>query len=150
MLKFAKIIASLGGIGFIKPLSATWGSALAGVLLYFTYPFLSLNEKVIFLSVVIILGIIISEYISKKTKEKDPHYIVIDELAGMMICTIFLDQIWSHFFIALIFFRIFDIAKIWPASMIDRRNGGLAIMADDLIMAIPALFCTNYFITAIL
>jgi len=38
-----------------------------------------------------------------------------------------------------VLFRVFDIAKPWPIRWVDRRvTGGLGIMLDDLIAAIPA------------
>ena len=135
-----KIIISLLGVGFIKPASATWGSLAAAIALYFTFPLLTtIPIKIGIILITFTLGTILSNQVEKKERLHDPHFIVIDELVGMMIVCFFLEQIWWHFAIAFVLFRIFDIAKLWPASIFDRKKGGFSLMIDDVIMAIPAL-----------
>lgn len=135
----AKTIVSFGGVGYIKPLSATWGSLASGIALYFFWSTVDLQIKALAIIGVFILGWYLAERITKNSKLHDPHFIVIDEVVGMMIVTILLDQIWWQWILAFILFRIFDIAKLWPASFFDKKSGGFAIMFDDVIMALPAL-----------
>jgi len=135
----AKFFASLFDVGFLKPASATWGSLAAGVVLFFFFPFLGWIAKLIIIIITFVIGTILAEYIEQNTNLHDPHFIVIDEAVGMMITCFFLDQIWWHYVLAFVLFRIFDIAKLWPASFFDKRNGGFALMIDDVIMAFPAL-----------
>jgi phosphatidylglycerophosphatase A len=132
-------IVSLGGVGFIKPASATWGSLASAIALFFIFPNIEIISKLLILLLTLLIGWYAANKIENITKLKDPHFIVIDELVGMMITTVFLGPIWWHFFIAFIVFRIFDIAKLWPASIFDRRPGGFAVMFDDVIMATPSL-----------
>ena len=139
MLVLAKAIASLGGVGYIRPASATWGSLATGIVLFFLFPEMTLVQKGILILVVFICGVLIADYIEKQQQLHDPHFIVIDEAVGMMITTLFLESVWVHFFLAFALFRIFDIAKLYPASIFDKRPGGFAAMIDDVIMAIPAL-----------
>ncbi len=135
----AKILVSLGGIGFIRPASATWGSAAAGVALYYLFPTTELSIKLIAIAAVFVIGVGAAQYVESKSKTHDPHFIVIDELVGMMIVSMFLDQIWWQFVLAFLLFRLFDIAKLWPASIFDKKSGGFSVMIDDVFMAIPAL-----------
>ncbi len=135
----AKSIVSLGGVGFIRPASATWGSLVAGIVLYFAAPYGTPLLRVTAAVAIFCFGWWLSNYIEKKTQLHDPYFVVIDELVGMMIVTLFLEPIWWHFVLAFIYFRIFDIAKLWPASIFDKRKGGFALMFDDVIMALPAL-----------
>ena len=63
---------------------------------------------------------------------KDPHDVVIDEVAGQLVTLAFvpLTGIWyaAGFFV----FRLFDIVKPWPASRLERVPGGPGIVLDDL------------------
>lgn len=136
---FSKAIVSLLGVGFIRPASATWGSFAAALILYPWWPSLDPQNKVFFIVVIFCIGWVLSEWIEKNTKTHDPHFIVIDEAVGMMICTSMLGQQWVYWVGAFFLFRFFDIAKLWPASIFDKRPGGFSIMFDDVLMALPPL-----------
>lgn len=138
-LYFQKAIVSLLGVGYIRPLSATWGSLAAGVILYAFWPGLDLWMKALIIVITFVIGWIFTEQIEAGEKLHDPHFVVIDEAVGMMIVGLFLPQIWWQWLLAFILFRIFDIAKLWPASIFDKRPGGFAAMIDDVIMSVPAL-----------
>lgn len=148
-LFFAKSIVSLGGVGFIKPASATWGSLFAMGVLYYVFPGMMLFYKCLLIGIIFCLGVILADYLEKQTAAHDPHFVVIDEFVGMMITTILLPQNVLYFFIAFILFRFFDIGKFYPASIFDKKTGGFAAMIDDVIMAIPAFACIQIFITLI-
>lgn len=141
--KIAQWCAALGGVGFLKPASATWGSLWAGIILFLFWPTVSIVVKSAVIISTFFLGILLTKWSTHATQLHDPHFIVIDEAVGMMITTIALEQIWWQFAIAFLFFRIFDIAKIWPASFFDKQKNNFSVMFDDVIMAIPALACTQ-------
>jgi phosphatidylglycerophosphatase A len=71
--------------------------------------------------------------------EHDSSKIVLDEVLGM-IATMFLNPItWLSLLGGFLLFRIFDIIKPFPASLIDRKMpGGPGVMLDDLFSAIYA------------
>jgi phosphatidylglycerophosphatase A len=47
---------------------------------------------------------------------------------------------WPAYLAAFLLFRVFDIAKPWPARAIERRvAGGLGIMLDDVAAALYAI-----------
>ena len=58
-----------------------------------------------------------------------------DELAGLWVALALLAPTgWVGAVLAFALFRLFDIAKPWPISWLDRRlSGGAGIMLDDLI-----------------
>ena len=65
--------------------------------------------------------------------EEDPSYIVIDEVAGMMLSLFLLPKTVLIYCLAFILFRFFDILK---PSIIDRSQEykyGIGIMLDDII-----------------
>jgi len=71
----------------------------------------------------------------------DPSFVTIDEFAGqwLSMATPFLafhDPYWA--LLTFFMFRIFDIAKLWPASHFDRQQGGFGVMADDIVAAVYA------------
>ena len=75
----SKGIVSLFGVGYIRPASATWGSFASGILLYFYWPELDLQLKILLIIGVFILGTFLSDYLEKSEGLHDPYFIVIDE-----------------------------------------------------------------------
>jgi phosphatidylglycerophosphatase A len=71
--------------------------------------------------------------------EHDSPKIVIDEVLGMA-ATMFGNPItWPWIIAGFALFRFFDIVKLFPADVIDRRlPGGAGVMLDDLAAAIYA------------
>jgi len=71
--------------------------------------------------------------------EHDSSKIVLDEVLGM-IATMYLNPLgWPWLLGGFVLFRIFDIIKPFPASLIDRKMpGGPGVMLDDLFSGIYA------------
>lgn len=76
----------------------------------------------------------------------DPSFVTIDEFAGQWLTlaspaalfgAIQPTGIWWVVLCFLVF-RTFDIAKIWPASALERAHGGWGIMSDDIAAAVYA------------
>lgn len=69
----------------------------------------------------------------------DSSHIVLDEIMGML-ATMFLNPLGLiNLVVGFALFRLFDIVKLFPASMIDSRMpGGLGVMLDDLAAAVYA------------
>ena len=64
--------------------------------------------------------------------QKDPGIIIIDEIAGFMVA----------YFTApfeILLFRFFDIAKVFPASTLEKLPGGAGIVLDDVMACIYTL-----------
>ncbi len=70
--------------------------------------------------------------------------IVIDEIVGYLVTMLFVPLAWYWVLAGFFLFRIFDIWKPWPVSLVDRKvAGGLGIMLDDLLAALYALSCLH-------
>ena len=82
------------------------------------------------------LGIACSEIIISIDEKKDPQFIVIDEWVGMWIGLHLLqhDRMWG--FAAFLAFRIFDIYKPGPIGQMDKMDGGIGVMMDDVVAGI--------------
>ncbi|MBN8828562.1 MAG: phosphatidylglycerophosphatase A [Sphingobacteriia bacterium] len=101
----------------------------------------------LFIIALFIIGVITSDKYSRITNKKDPKEVVIDEVVGQWLlfwlCApgiqLIIDKVNDLIIclIMLILFRIFDIIKPWPISVIDQKiRGGLGIMLDDIFAAI--------------
>lgn len=139
LLFLSKAITSLFGFGYFWPFPATWGSAAAGIALYFFWPELSVAIKLAIIMATFLLGTYLAGIIERAENTHDPRFVVIDEAVGMMIATFLLHQIWWQWVLGFFLFRIFDILKPWPASWINDAKGGFSIMGDDVIAGVYTL-----------
>lgn len=78
--------------------------------------------------------------VARASGHKDPGVIVIDEVAAQWLVLVAAPLDWRAYLAAFLLFRVFDIAKPWPARAIERRvAGGLGIMLDDIAAALYAI-----------
>lgn len=126
------------GSGLSPKAPGTAGTLLA-VPLYLVVSGLSLPWYTLFLAVTTVLGIWICGVASKQLKVHDHPGIVWDEFVGYWITmwAVPADGLWM--IAGFVVFRVFDIAKPWPVSVLDRRiGGGLGIMVDDMLAGVMA------------
>jgi len=123
-------------VGKIPKVPGTVGTvvALFPILIYWNRggEYVLLNQIFITLAVFFI-GIWTSTVIVETFKEKDPEYIVIDEIAGYMVAMIGFPTNWKILLLAFILFRIFDIFKPPPIKQFEKLPSGLGVMVDDVI-----------------
>lgn len=143
-----KFIASGFGSGYLPAMPGTWGSIVGVVIGFLLLQFAGLAGLTIGFFVSFFLGWILSQYlVNQEPDDLDPSYIVIDEIAGILFCFVFVLS-WSHMLvlddILLLFFvfRVFDIIKPFPINQIERscadspKTAGFGIMIDDILAAI--------------
>jgi phosphatidylglycerophosphatase A len=68
----------------------------------------------------------------------DPPCVVIDEIAGQVAALAFLEPSPWGLLAAFTLFRLFDIAKPFPARRLEALPGASGIMADDLLAGLYA------------
>ena len=69
----------------------------------------------------------------------DDGRVVIDEVAGQCIATMWLPFTWPAILVSFVLFRIFDIIKKGPVGYIDRHvSGAFGTLADDLVAGVMA------------
>lgn len=131
MTIFTKLFSTFFYIGYLPLAPGTWGS-LAAAAVWWIIPsnvFLQL-----FLIICIVwAGIFFSGKESQRTNEKDPARIVIDEVAGMWLTLLIIPKELSLFIIGFLLFRLLDISKPWIVNRVQSLEGGLGIMADDIL-----------------
>jgi phosphatidylglycerophosphatase A len=63
----------------------------------------------------------------------DPAPVVVDEVAGQMLALVLVAPSAVSLAASFLLFRLFDIAKPWPARRLEGLGGASGIMADDLL-----------------
>lgn len=139
MIKLHKLVASVGGIGYIKKGGGTAAAVLVCVLYYLiTAVYLTDIRQFFLLSLVTIIGVW-SGNVVDSVWGKDSSKVVIDEAAGMMISLLFIPLTWKYILAALILFRFFDIAKPFYIRKMEKLPKGYGVMADDLLAGFYSL-----------
>jgi phosphatidylglycerophosphatase A len=71
--------------------------------------------------------------------DRDPSWIVIDEVAGVGLALAAAPLSLGWFAVGFGLFRLFDIVKPWPVSWADQKVGGAAgVMLDDILAGLYA------------
>ena len=148
----ARLVATVGGVGCLRPGPGTWGSAAAvpaGWVLHGIggFPLLLLATLA-----VAAVGIWAVAAMTRGSADHDPSEAVIDEVAGMWIALWPLSAglwfagadpwlfPWPGWVGAFLLFRAFDIWKPGPVGWADRMATPLGTVLDDVIAgAIAAL-----------
>lgn len=133
----ARWIAAGFGSGWLPKAPGTWGSLISlapGYLLL-----LSLGSwGLIFASAACLLvGCIACARVLPTIADHDPGWIVIDEWAGQWVCmglaSFVIGNPWLLLACSFLAFRILDIFKPWPVSLLERMGPAWwSIMADDM------------------
>jgi phosphatidylglycerophosphatase A len=134
--RLSKLVATFFYVGYLPFVPGTFGS-IAGLALYF---FLKGNNFLYLSAVLVIMliGFVTCGRAEKIIGKKDPKYVVIDEVAGMLISLMFLPYelkwVISGFFV----FRLLDTLKPFPANRFQKLHGSIGIMGDDIV---AGLYC---------
>jgi phosphatidylglycerophosphatase A len=127
------------GSGLAPKAPGTFGT-LAAVLVFFLMSGLTPLVYGLLVLVVCISGIYICGKAASDVGVHDHGAIVWDEFAGFFITMFMVPVSWQSVLVGFILFRIFDIAKPWPISIVDKKlTGGFGIMFDDVLAGLFAL-----------
>jgi phosphatidylglycerophosphatase A len=188
---FALFVATAGGLGYFPRAPGTLGSLVgllmallpswiffglaaasaaaarsAGIFLTASTAYFDplLGAQLVLMLLIAALGVWASDRVSKRFREKDPQYVVIDEVSGQHLALLLGCGIpvwwrvaesyrhttplglialratlnWKYLLLGFILFRVFDIWKPFPARQAESLPGGWGIMADDWIAGIYA------------
>lgn len=133
MIKLAGIIATAGGIGFLRKGAGT----VAAVVFCFAWYFIPMGYEYQALLLVILLAAGVWSATRMETVwEHDSNRIVIDEVAGMMITLAFLPNEVAYIITGCVLFRFFDIVKPLGIGRAELLPRGIGVMADDVLAGI--------------
>ncbi len=136
-MKFFKMIATCGGIGYIKG-GGTIAALLYTILWFVIRP--SINNmpvQVVLFLLLMLAGVIVSNRL-ESIWGKDSNKIVIDEVAGMCCTLLFVPHQWQYALVGLLLFRFFDIVKPLFISSVEKLPGGWGVMTDDVLAGVYA------------
>jgi phosphatidylglycerophosphatase A len=143
------LIATFFGIGYVPPGPGTWAAAVTVVLWWAAAramdPSWLLPAAIIVSAAVTLIGIPPSSVVARESGNKDPGFVVIDEVAGQMIALIGCPLNWKYLLAGFILFRSFDIVKPFPLRRLEKLPAGTGIMMDDVGAGLYALVLLQIF-----
>lgn len=141
---WAWLVGTLVGVGFWRPGSGTWASALTAVAWWASGHYLIAARSqwivvTLLVGIVLIVGIPAAGIVARECEQEDPSHVVIDEVAGQLIALIGVPLRWQTVILSLILFRVFDILKPPLLRRLERIEGGAGIVLDDVGAGLYAL-----------
>ena len=144
------LISTCFGIGLLPGAPGTFASFAALPLGWTVLRHWGPGGLAIFGGAVFLVGLWASTIYVRRTRERDPQSVVIDEVAAQLLVLSAAPLDGPYFLLGCLLFRLADILKPWPASWADQRvHGGLGVMLDDLLAA-PYAWATLYGIVLLL
>lgn len=139
-----RIVATLFGIGYLRPAPGTWASAATVLLAYGLHRLGHFPLVAAGTVAAILIGFWSVRRYTAGMADKDRSEIVIDEVAGQMIALcatsagfwfagLPADVVpWPGLVAPFLFFRLFDIWKPWLVGRADARDDADGVMLDDI------------------
>ena len=136
-----KFFVTGAGAGYFPRFPGTIGTLVA-------IPFsLALNRVAVSnfpLAVLIVVGsIVCAIWLSAKgagiLKQKDPQFIVIDEIVGFLVANFLAPPRLTALLWSFLLFRFFDIIKVFPTNRLEQLPGGAGIVLDDVMAGLYTL-----------
>ena len=143
MNKISQIFSTLFFIGYVKWAPGTFGSFFSLITIIFLHNIVNKNEFIILFICIFLMATICIKIYSKSVNKHDAKEIIIDEFLGIyliIICS-YDFKIFNNEFVKilliLLFFRIFDILKPFPANWIDKNmKNSYGVILDDIVAGI--------------
>ena len=135
--KVAHVVATWFGCG-LSPLAPGTCGTIGALPLY--YLVRRWGPPAIFVTAVFValVGIWAGTVVSRSRRLKDPQFVVVDEAAGVLIALTIAPYTNWGVLSAVLLFRLFDIAKPFPARAAERLPGGWGIVLDDVVAGLWA------------
>lgn len=131
-----RAVASGFGVGHVPVAPGTAGSLLALPLWYLGGGWGTAHFAL--LGAVVLISFPAVRAATEKAGTKDPTWVVIDEVAGMLLAATGIPWGWAAVVPLFLLFRLFDIYKFGPAAWMDARRDALGVVADDLAAGVYA------------
>ena len=138
--RIAQWLWTAGGLGLIPRMPGTFGT-LAGIPLYLLLRWARWPSYMMATAILFLLGWYLSHVAQGVYNKHDDKRVVIDEVVGYLVTMMLAPQeaflpfsiLWGF-----AWFRLFDIWKPGPLAKIDKMEGGLYVMLDDVMAGIAA------------
>ena len=147
--QLAFCVATVCSVGYTPGVPGTVGSVVAAFLFYIS-PDMHVGLRIGLWFLLFFIGVWAAGVTERELHVKDASCIVIDELIGMGIAVFMLPKTWEWYVAALLLFRFFVFAKVFPIGSVERTvPGGWGIVLDDVVAGIMSCIClhtTHFFI----
>jgi len=133
--RWAVLTVSVLGLGFSPRMPGTIGSTAALFLMlpaWLVPPHLFFVVPLVGLVGSMLLAWVAVPPVLAATGKKDPQFIVLDEVAGMMVALLLSPPVFLRILLAFALFRVLDILKPFPVDRLERLPGWWGVVADDL------------------
>lgn len=138
-----RLLLSFFGVGFLRPAPGTWGSLTALPAAWALHVIGGPGLLIVTTAFFYALGAYLTTLETQVSADKDPSWIVIDEVVGQWIALFpvslgaysvgaEITRLWPGFVAAFALFRLFDIWKPWLVGRADRRGDAAGVMLDDV------------------
>ena len=142
MRRFAVLIATGFGLGYLPIAPATWASAATTLVLFAVLPGVGFPALAAWTVAVTVLALLVCGP-AEKTLGHDAHPIVMDEVVGMLVTVCGVPAI-GHphppyaitLALGFLLFRIFDVWKPFPVGRAQALPGAFGIVTDDILAGI--------------
>ena len=125
------VLISFFYVGYLKYAPGTATSLLTLCIFYFIPNILMVQSSIVIF--VIICGFILCYNHSIHSSEKDPSFIVVDEVAGMSISLFMIPKSILLYTLCFLIFRYLDICKPFLINKSQNVGQGIGIMLDDIL-----------------
>jgi phosphatidylglycerophosphatase A len=138
MKQFTLFWATGFGVGYSPIAPGTLGTLIAIPIYYFLSEIPSPIYEITLIGF-FFLAVWISENAETFFGKKDDQKIVIDEMMGFLITTLWLTKTILFIILGFFLFRFFDILKPFPIRHLEKRlKGGFGVVLDDVIAGVFA------------
>lgn len=136
------MLISLGkfiGLGFgsgLSPVAPGTAGSLVALFIYYLVSLAAGSLAPYILAALILVGVPLGIWATgllATEADPDPGRAVWDEFVGLWITCMLVPATIPWLAAAFFTFRLFDIAKPWPARRVENWHGGLGIMSDDVV-----------------
>ena len=134
--KLLVLVAGGFGSGFVPKAPGTAGTLVA-IPIALLLSHLSPPFYLLLILAMTIGAALICDKAARIDGEKDPSWIVLDEIIGFLFAVLWLPRTLPWYMAAFFLFRLFDILKPWVVGWLDRNiSGGWGIVLDDVAAGI--------------
>lgn len=131
MKKLAWVIATWFGCG-LSPIAPGTVGTIAALPIYFALRGLGPVAVLAAATVITLVGVWAATVVSEETNDHDPQFVVVDEVAGVLVALAAANRSTGAIVVAVVAFRIFDMSKPYPANAAERLPRGWGIVIDDV------------------
>jgi len=153
MKKFLYLLSHFFGAGLFPKAPGTVASLVTLLLFMGAMSFVTLSG-----GIVVMILLFVANYLSipvavEKLKKHDPSQVVIDEVLGQFMASFLVfiilskealpaENLYAFVILSFLFFRFFDISKIFPVSYFDNLKSIHGVVLDDVVAGVMAAFST--------